>query len=149
MKRLPHRQPILVTALQATCVVVLAACALLLSSEHLSNAVDAQGCSTPPSGTIGGGAWARDKPIQIRVDSKYPESDRKALESGTIKWHGGNCSGVTFHGFQSLDMPDYDAVPPNFHLWFQKDDPKNGFNAHAVKTTGPQEIGAAEVANRN
>jgi hypothetical protein len=68
-------------------------------------------------------------------------NDKDALESGTVKWHEDNCSGVTFHGFQSLNMPDYNEIPPDFHLWFQKDDPNTGRNANVFMSFGPQVIG--------
>jgi hypothetical protein len=40
---------------------------------------------------------------------------------------------VTFSGFGSQTFTDYSAVPPDYTIWWQKDDPENGFNGGVFK----------------
>jgi len=84
-------------------------------------------------------SWSVGTQVSVRIDSSFPDDHNAGLEAGNEGWNNlalVSCSGVRFQQFDHLFMESYTEAPPQEQLWWQRDDPKNGFNAGVLAVIG-------------
>jgi hypothetical protein len=86
---------------------------------------------------------------QVKIDSAWDNTPEKnAIQIGVSKWNGWqfyNCSNITFDGFQSQTFTDYNASPPDYNIYWQRQDPQNGYLGaafHKIDNVTARTIGA-------
>lgn len=105
----------------------------------------AQICVAPPNMSPGY-TWPANTSVIVKIDSQWVDSDRQAFANGMVKWNGqDNCSSVTFSGFQPQNFTDYSAPPPDKTVYWQKDDPGNGYNGGVFYHISDNRIRAIRV----
>lgn len=140
MAKKPHRQPCdtFHAASLITCFLVTA---LAGTAVH----VGAQTCTAPPNMSLTY-SWPANTSVTVKIDDGWGETDRQAFANGMAKWNGqANCSGVTFSGFQTQHFTDYSAAPPDRTVYWQKDDPLNGYNGGVYYHISNNRIRAVRV----
>jgi hypothetical protein len=88
------------------------------------NRAEVLGCNFPPLNWVSPDfySWAPNSNVHVFIDSRYNETDRSQLAQGLTNWSfwsGADCSGVTFYGFDSMDMSEISAedMPPANTVW--------------------------------
>lgn len=103
--------------------------------------VDAQDCVHPkyahqPSFV---NSWSFAAQVTVEIDNLFTTEQRDDLKAGNDLWNNPmllTCSGVRFHSYEHVPMMDYTETPPTNHLWWQRDDPRNGFNGGVFAEIG-------------
>jgi len=74
----------------------------------------------------------------VKIDGVFADDQKLGLKAGNEQWNNLAlaCSGVRFQDFGSVFMESYTEIPPQGVLWWQKDDPKNGFNGGVFAVIG-------------
>jgi hypothetical protein len=76
-------------------------------------------------------SWFPSTQVTVRIDATFADDKRAGLRAGNDKWNNQTligCSAVRFTNYDDIFIFDYDITPPQGHLWWQNDDPLNGFN---------------------
>ena len=84
-------------------------------------------------------SWFAGTEVTVQIDGSFSNDEAGGLHAGNDMWNHPAliaCSGVRFLDYDSIFMKDYTASPPTHHLWWQKDDPKTGFNAGVFSEIG-------------
>jgi len=127
------------------CATLLSTCFFALNFAGSAVRVIAQSCTAPPYMDIQY-SWPRDTPVTVKIDDAWGATDRQAFADGMSKWNGqNNCSGVTFSGFQEQHFTDYGAAPPDNTVYWQKDEPGNGFAGGVLYHLSNNRIRAVRV----
>ena len=100
---------------------------------HYPTFVNSQGCVQPtyahqPTHV---GSWLVGTQVSVKIDDFFPNDQQAGLQAGNAAWNKPTlivCSGVNFEHFEVVSMWSYTESPPRGELWWQRDDPKNGFN---------------------
>ena len=102
--------------------------------------VDSQGCVQPTYANepIRSNSWLPSTEVTVKIDGLFADDQRLGLKAGNEQWNNLAlaCSGVRFQGFGPVFMESYTQTPPKGELWWQRDDPKNGFNGGVFAVIG-------------
>lgn len=102
--------------------------------------VSSQGCVYPKyaHSPIHVNSWLLGIQVSVKIDAAFTNDQKVGLESGTQQWNNLAlaCSGVRFHDFDYVSMQSYIENPPKGQLWWQRDDPENGFNGGVFAVIG-------------
>lgn len=116
------------TLLQLLCLMVVAfGCA-----SYIAGGADvparAEGlCSEPPLKFED--SWPSGTNVIVKIDSAWESSEREALEAGNKRWNSNpSCSNVNFSGFEPQAFENYDAIPPERTLYWQRATPGTNYN---------------------
>src|SRR6185369_16933410 len=102
--------------------------------------VGSQGCVQPTYANepIRSNSWLPSTEVTVKIDGLFANDQRLGLKAGNEQWNNLAlaCSGVRFQGFDPVFMESYTQIPPKGELWWQRDDPKNGFNGGVFAVIG-------------
>lgn len=114
--------------LQYACIVITILCWAAYVTGSVEVPIQAQIlCSEPPLAPYA--SWPAGTDVVVKIDAAWQQSDRDALQAGTSRWNNNPpCSQVTFLGFEPQVFQDYEAIPPDGELHWQKADPGSGYN---------------------
>lgn len=106
--------------------------------------VSAQTCDFPnlsPWYRIFLDSWTPNSSVHVFMDSRFNPVDRNQLFIGINNWNfysGMDCSGVSFYGFDSMDMSGitYNQMPPSNTVWVILEAPNDNAAASGQRVTG-------------
>ena len=83
-------------------------------------------------------SWVRGIEVTVKIDRNFTNDQKAGLEAGNRGWNNLAlaCSGVRFIDFGHVFVESYSETPPVGQLWWQRDDPKNGFNGGVFAVIG-------------
>lgn len=120
----------------AVCLLIITFCCWPPLAQQIEVPVLARtSCTEPPTEPKSRG-WPHNITVNVKIDSAWSETDRSALQAGNQQWNSWDyytCSGVTFTGFQPQTFQNYDEIPPEKTIYWQKVDPQTGYNAGVFK----------------
>jgi len=75
-------------------------------------------------------SWVPGTQVSVQIDQFFDDDQKAGLEAGNRGWNNLAlaCSGVRFLHFDHVIVESYTETPPPGQLWWQRDDPNNGFN---------------------
>ena len=108
---------------------------------HYPTFVSSQGCVQPTYShqPIHVNSWLVGTQVSVQIDDFFTSDQKAGLEAGNRGWNNATlilCSGVRFLHFDHVFMQSYTETPPAGELWWQRDDPKTGFNAGVFAEIG-------------
>lgn len=103
--------------------------------------VSSQGCVHPKYAhqPIHVNSWLVGTQVSVKIDGFFTDDQKAGLEAGNTGWNNlalVACSGVRFLDFDHVFMESYLETPPQGQLWWQRDDPKNGFSGGVFAVIG-------------
>ncbi len=119
--------------------VLLAAWVIIILLQHPAF-VSSQECVHPKYAhePIHVNSWLVGTQVSVKIDQFFSDDQQAGLEAGNQGWNNLAlvCSGVRFVDFEPVFMESYIETPPPGQLWWQRDDPKNGFNGGVFAVIG-------------
>ena len=105
------------------------------------NLVNSQDCLHPKYAhqPVHVNSWLVASQVSVKIDDFFTDDQRAGIEAGNASWNNASliaCSGVRFLDFDHVFMPDYTETPPKGELWWQRDDPRTGFNGGVFVVIG-------------
>ena len=76
-------------------------------------------------------SWSPNSNVHVFIDSRFNPTDRSQLAQGIINWSlwsDADCSGVTFYGFDTMDMSGIGMadLPPDNTVWVISQSTRDG-----------------------
>lgn len=86
-------------------------------------------------------SWEPGATVQVFIDDRFSETERIQLSHGIQNWslyHDADCSGVTFNGFETMDMSEVGAseMPPTYTVWVIRQATQSGGAASGQRRVG-------------
>ena len=107
---------------------------IVLVCLKFSFSVSSQTCTGPrymDPITIANGSWIPGTQVTVSIDASFTSDQAAGLKAGNLTWNSAPlvaCTGVRFLEFGSVEIQDYDKLPPAGHMVWQRTDPRNGKN---------------------
>ena len=95
-------------------------------------------------------SWVPGTQVSVQIDGSFSTDEFEGLVSGNEAWNTPavlTCTGVRFRNFEPILIEDYEEIPEDGNLIWQRDLPRNGRNGEVITVT--LETPADPRMNRN
>ena len=84
-------------------------------------------------------SWVPGTQVSVQIDGSFSTDEFEGLVSGNEAWNTPavlTCTGVRFRNFEPILIEDYEEIPEDGNLIWQRDLPRNGRNGEVITVTG-------------